>query len=104
MSLNIGSLRAVPLYKDRTKDQRILCEVHYLRKGALIKKLYLGRDKGGYFIFEEELKPDRYKPLGIGVWEVSYFHPYDQMHMARTAFLGRQAICAYENGNQNGGE
>ena len=85
-------------------DKRILNEVHYLRKGKVIKKLYFGEDRGGFFIFEEELEQDRFKPIGVGIWKIVYFHPYDQIHMARTAFLGRQAICAYENGNQNGGE
>ena len=80
--------------------QRVICEVQWIKLGRVAKKLFFMEDKIGFTIYEQDLIPDRWRPVGhADEWRQVFFMSFPQRNLARACFIGRQAIAGYEEGN-----
>lgn len=84
--------------------ERVLCENVSIKFGKIVKRIQFLEDRLGYSIIEQVLEEDRYKPIHKpGVWKTSFFLPSTERNIARTAWIGRLGICAYEENNRDTG-
>lgn len=83
--------------------QRVVCEFDVVKRCIVTKKIFFMEAGKDFVVYEQELVPDRFSPLGRdNEWKQVFFMPFPQRNLARSCFVGRIAMAAYEEGNNDG--